>query len=126
MYNSPIVLMIFFFPLGELLFHFPLTYLYPKVWYLEVMKVFVAQSYSTLFDPMDCNLPGSSVHGNLQARILKWVAIPFSRGTSGPRDWTWVFYIAYRFFNSLCYPPPLNRITFQSPFDLFVPKSLTS
>ena len=37
-------------------------------------------------DPMDCNLPGSSVHGILQARILKWVAIPFSRASSQPRD----------------------------------------
>ena len=42
--------------------------------------------------------PGSSVHGILQARILKWVAIPFSRGSSQPRDQTWVFRIAGRFF----------------------------
>ena len=52
----------------------------------------------TLCDPMDCSLPGSSVHGILQARILEWVAIPFSRGSSGPRDWTWVSCIAGRFF----------------------------
>ena len=38
----------------------------------------------TLCDPMDCRLPGSSVHGILQARILEWVAIPFSRGSSQP------------------------------------------
>ena len=38
------------------------------------------QSCSTLCDPMDCSLPGSSVHGILQARILEWVAAPFSRG----------------------------------------------
>ena len=37
---------------------------------------------------MDCNLPGSSVHGILQARILEWVAISFSRGSSQPRDGT--------------------------------------
>ena len=37
-------------------------------------------------DPMDCSLPGSSVHGILQSRILEWVAIPFSRGSSQPRD----------------------------------------
>jgi len=36
----------------------------------------------TLFHSMDCTLPGSSVHGILQARILEWVAIPFSRGSS--------------------------------------------
>ena len=44
----------------------------------------VSQSYPTLCNPMDCNLPGSSVHGILQARILEWVAIPFSRGSSNP------------------------------------------
>ena len=38
---------------------------------------------SNSYDPMDCSLPGSSVHGILQARILQWVAIPFSRGSSG-------------------------------------------
>ena len=47
---------------------------------------------------MDCSLPGSSVHGILQVRILEWVAIPFFRGSSGPRDWTWVSCIAGRFF----------------------------
>ena len=46
----------------------------------------VAQSCLTLCDPMDCSLPGSSVHGILQARILEWVAISFSRGSSQPRD----------------------------------------
>ena len=39
-------------------------------------------------NPMDCSLPGSSVHGISQARILEWVAISFSRGSSWPRDWT--------------------------------------
>ena len=43
-----------------------------------------------LCDPMDCSPPGSSVHGILQARILEWVAMPSSRGSSRPRDWTWV------------------------------------
>ena len=46
------------------------------------VKVIVAQSCPTLCDPMDCSPPGSSVHGVLQARILEWVAIPFSRGSS--------------------------------------------
>ena len=50
------------------------------------LKVLVAQSYLTLCDPMDCSLSGSSVHGIFQARILEWVAIPFSRGSSQPRD----------------------------------------
>ena len=48
--------------------------------------VLVAQSCPTLCDPMDSGPPGSSVHGTFQARILEWVAIPFSRGSSQPRD----------------------------------------
>ena len=46
-----------------------------------------------LWDPRDCSLPGFSVYGMLQARILEWVAFPFSRGSSRPRDRTWVSYI---------------------------------
>ena len=42
----------------------------------------------TLCDPVDCSPPGSSVHGTLQVRILQWVAMPSSRGSSQPRDWT--------------------------------------
>ena len=49
-------------------------------------------------DPMDCNLPGSSVHGILQARILEWVVISFSRGSSRPRNGTRVSCIASWFF----------------------------
>ena len=48
----------------------------------------VAQSCPTLSDPMDCSLPGSSVHGIFQARVLEWVAISFSRGYSRPMTWT--------------------------------------
>ena len=44
------------------------------------------------------SLPGSSVHGILQTRILEWIAIPFSRGSSRPRDWTQVSFIVGRFF----------------------------
>ena len=50
-----------------------------------------------LCDPIDCSLPGSSVHGISQARILEWVAISFSRGFSQHRDWTQVSCIAGRF-----------------------------
>ena len=59
----------------------------------------VAQLCPTLCNPMDCNTPGSSVHGILQARILEWVAISFSRGSSRPRDPTQVSCIAGRHFN---------------------------
>ena len=52
------------------------------------------QSCPTLWDPMDCSLPGSSVSGILQARVLEWVAISSSRGSSWPRDWTLVSYVS--------------------------------
>ena len=58
----------------------------------------IAQSCPTLCDPMDCSTASSSVHGILQARILVWVAIPFSRGSSWPRDQTQVSGIAGIFF----------------------------
>ena len=64
------------------------------------VKVLAAQSCLTLCDPMGCGLPGSSVHGILQARILEWVAIPFSRGTSQPRTQTLVSCIASGFFTA--------------------------
>ena len=62
------------------------------------VKVLITQSCPTLCNPMDCSLPGSSVHGILQARILVWVAIPFSRGSSQPSDRTQVSLIEGRFF----------------------------
>ena len=58
----------------------------------------VAQSCPTPCGPVDCSPPGSSLHGILQARILEWVAISFSRGSSQPRDWTRVSSIAGGFF----------------------------
>ena len=61
-------------------------------------KVLVTQLCLTLRNPMDCSPPGSSVHGILQARILEWVAIPFSRGSSWPKNWTQVSWIAGIFF----------------------------
>ena len=57
-----------------------------------------AQSCWSLFNPMDCSPPGSSVHGILQARILEQVAMPSSRGSSQPRDQTQVSFIAGQFF----------------------------
>ena len=52
----------------------------------------------TLCNTMDCSLPGSSVHGIFQAKILEWVAISFFRGSSRPRDWTRVSHIVGRHF----------------------------
>ena len=64
------------------------------------MKVKVTQSCLTLCDPMDCSLPDSSVHGIIQARILQWVPVLFSRGCSWPRNWTRVYCIRGRFFTT--------------------------
>ena len=58
-----------------------------KLW---MWKSEVAPSRLTLWDPMDCSLPGSSVNGIFQARVLEWAAIAFSRGSSQPRDQTQV------------------------------------
>ena len=110
--------------------------------------VLVTQSYLTLCKPMDCSLPGCSVHGILQARIQEWVAIPFSRRSSWPRDGTWVSCIAGRFFTvwatreaffsygetHKCLVLLLTAIqdstSFQSPWHIqtfcFIPKSCVS
>ena len=64
------------------------------------------QSWPTLCDSVDCSLPGSSIHGILQARILEWVAMPSSRGSSQPRDWNCVSYISCIEVGSLSLAPP--------------------
>ena len=60
----------------------------------------VTQSCLTLCNPMNCSLPSSSVHGTYQVRILEWVAMPSSRGSSRPRNGTGVSWIAGGFFTS--------------------------
>ena len=74
--------------------------LFGKVFYKIYWKwkVLVAQSCLTIWDCMDCSPPGSSVDGILQARVLEWVTIPFSRDSSWPRDRTQVSDTAGRFF----------------------------
>ena len=77
-------------------FHFISGFLYGLEEFLSVATAAAAkslQSCPTLCDPMDCSLPGSSVHGIFQARILKWVAISISRGSSQPRDQTQVYFL---------------------------------
>ena len=64
----------------------------------DLSEVLVTQWCSTLCDLIDCSPPGSSLQGVLQARILEWVVIPFSKGSSQPRDQTRISYIADRFF----------------------------
>ena len=58
------------------------------------MRVLVTQLCPTLCNPMDWSSPGSPVHRIFQARILEWVAIPFSTGSSQPRNQTWIYCIA--------------------------------
>ena len=65
---------------------------------LKKVKVLVTESCPTLCNPMDCSLPGPSVHGILQSRILEWVAMLFSRGSSRSRDRIQISHIAGRFF----------------------------
>ena len=65
---------------------------------LAKVKVLVVQSCLTFCDPMDSGPPGSPVHGILQARILEWVAIPFCRGSSQPRDRAQISCLAGRLF----------------------------
>ena len=74
-----------------------LTFTFHSAWRLVCMIVcvLVTQSCLTLCNPM-----GYTVHGIPQARILEWVAIPFSKGSSQPRDWTQVSHIAGSFFTS--------------------------
>ena len=64
------------------------------------------QSCPALCDPMECRLPCSSVHGILQARILEWVAMPSSRGSSQPRDWNCISYFLHWQVGSLPVAPP--------------------
>ena len=68
-------------------------------WSHSVGYDLVTKQHTTLCDPMDCSPPGSSVHGIFQARILEWVAISFSRGSSQPRDRTQVSCITDRRFS---------------------------
>ena len=80
---------------------FLLINLWTHVLWGEVRWGEVSQSCPTLCDPVDCNLLGCSVHGILQARIMEWIAISFSRGSSRPRDRTWVSRTGGTRFNCL-------------------------
>ena len=69
--------------------------------YIKVNQLYICmkvKSSLTLCNPMDCSPPGSSVHGIFQTRVLEWVAISFSRGSSQPRDRTQVSHTAGRCF----------------------------
>ena len=66
------------------------------------VKVLVAQLCLTLCNPIDCSSPGSCIHGIIQARLLEWVAIPFSRGSYRPREGTQVTCIGRQILYQLC------------------------
>ena len=94
-------------------FHFVTksTDVFGKHWlfYLDKVKVKVAQLHPTLCEPMDY-----TVHGILQARKLEWVAFPFSRGSSQPRDRTQVSGTARRFFTSWATKEAHSTLIYQS------------
>ena len=71
-----------------------------------------------LCDTINCSLPHSSIHGVLQARILEWIAMPFSRGSSWPRDQTQVSCIADRFFTTWAQGKPVPIWTAFLPFEV--------
>ena len=81
----------------------------------KVKESEVTQSCPTLCHPMNCSLPGSSVHGIFQAIVLEWIAISFSGGSSRPRDQTWVSLIVDRRFTFWA--------TSKSPFWMLLYKS---
>ena len=68
--------------------------MYPKFKIFHGLVSVCAQSCLSLCYPLDCSLPGSSVHENFQARILEWVAISSSKGSSPPRDGTRISYVS--------------------------------
>ena len=84
-----------------------------QAWILKWSEVKVAQSYPTL-----CNSMDYAIRGILQARIQEWVAIPFSRGSSQPRNGTQVSHIASRFFTSWAIREYWSELPFPPPSDL--------
>ena len=92
---------------------------YPhNYWFLIFSMCFTKslQLCVTLCNPMDCSPPGSSVHGILQARILEWVAMPFSRGSSWPRDRTHVSYVPWHVGSLPLAPPRKPNFLHSFPF----------
>ena len=85
--------------------------------------VLSCSNHVLLCNPMDYSLPGFSVHGNLQARILEWVAMPFSRGSSRSRDQTCVSFVSYtagRFFTHWTTWEAQNGYNYRTKFMVFL------
>ena len=81
-------------PFSSLSFHFVNSFLHREKLLSFAVVLCYTKTCLTLCNAMDCSLPGSSVHGILWARISEWIAIPFSRGFSQPKDRIWVSCIA--------------------------------
>ena len=77
---------------------FSLSFFLIHLFFIIILCVLSCFSHAQLCESMNCSPPGSSVHGIFQARVLEWVAMPFSRGSSWLRDWMGDSCIAGRFF----------------------------
>ena len=84
------------------------------------------QSCPTFREPVDCSPPGSSVHGTLQARILEWAAISFSRGFSQPRDQTHISYPHWQMGSLPLVPPGNTPLQGQNSTQTNTPEALQS
>ena len=89
-----------------------------KVWEIPEMRGVcnLLQLYLTLYDPMDCSLPGSFVRGILQATLLEWVALHVSRGSFSRRDWSWISYVSCNWQAGSLPPAPPEK---PNPRDTF-------
>ena len=93
----------------------------------------VIPSCPALSNPVDCSPPGTSVHGILQARTLEWVAVPFSRGSTWPREWICIPCVMRSFLTSeplgkpnmcmLCLLVSQSCLTLRNPMDYSLPGS---
>ena len=97
-----------------------------EVIYLLKVEVIAVQPSPTLCDPMNCSLPGSSARGILQARILEWVAIPFSRESSQTGDGTLISCLAGRFFTIWATRDLLSKRQWTSYYFLLLDLEITA
>ena len=93
LYCTTVLFKILYYTIQKCSLYF-LLYIAFYILFVQKLLYSLTQLGPTLYDPMDCNLPGSSVHGILQAKILEWVAISPSRGSSLPWDQTCISYIS--------------------------------
>ena len=103
--------LIFFLTEIELIYNIVLGFSSTSKWFGDIciyayVRANLLQLCPTLCNPMDCSLPGSSVHGTLQARILEWVAIPSSRGSSQPSGLASISWVSCWQTSSLPLAPP--------------------